>query len=147
MSPLRGLQRFVYYRPWADAHGYIIAPLRGYACFQTADVSDRQMHIIRLRGPWQRLEVNGAVRWSRRFGKPTGLQAREQVRLVIDSAVATSATISQVRLNGEPLTTELVGQFRYNLTRQLLPRNELTIDHRGPTNTPPENVRLEISAD
>lgn len=54
-------------------------------------------HSIRLRDPWQcAATADGGVRWSRRFHRPTGLEADDQLLLVLSGLPAGSV----VRVNG-----------------------------------------------
>lgn len=54
-------------------------------------------HSIRLRDPWQCAALDdGGVRWSRRFHRPTGLEADDQLLLVLSGLPAGAL----VRVNG-----------------------------------------------
>ncbi|BBO34037.1 hypothetical protein [Lacipirellula parvula] len=54
-------------------------------------------HSIRLRDPWQCAATEqGGVCWSRRFHRPTGLEADDQLLLVVSGLPAGAA----VRVNG-----------------------------------------------
>ena len=54
-------------------------------------------HSIRLRDPWQcAATAEGGVRWSRRFHRPTGLEADDQLLLVLSGLPANAC----VRVNG-----------------------------------------------
>jgi len=74
-------------------------------------------HSIRLRDPWQRAALaDGGVRWSRRFHRPTGLEADDQLLLVLSGLPAGTV----VRVNGHrfdagggrgPLATGTVGDL------------------------------------
>ena len=54
-------------------------------------------HSIRLRDPWQCEAIDGGgVRWSRRFHRPTGLEADDQLLLVLSGLPAGAV----LRVNG-----------------------------------------------
>jgi len=54
-------------------------------------------HSIRLRDPWQCAATDeGGMRWSRRFHRPTGLEADDQLLLVLSGLPAGAV----VRVNG-----------------------------------------------
>ncbi|MBA4104779.1 MAG: hypothetical protein C0485_03395 [Pirellula sp.] len=54
-------------------------------------------HSIRLRDPWQcEATEQGGVRWSRRFHRPTGMEADDQLVLVLSGLPAGA----MVRVNG-----------------------------------------------
>jgi len=129
-------------------------------------------HRIRLLGPWQvsaieslepqvplprpaRMTIpcswrgggwpgfRGRALHARHFGRPTGLDANERVRLVIEPLAATGTA----RLNGQPLGAISAGvTFEIDVTAQLTARNLLEIelaadeDSGGVTN----EVRIEI---
>jgi hypothetical protein len=104
---------------------------------------------INLPGDWRQTfgdEFQGRVELTRRFGRPTGLEAGARVELVIEPADACSA----LRLNGDLL--EPVVQppaARFDVTHRLRPRNtlEVTIEfhvaEQGGLAALPD-VRLEI---
>jgi hypothetical protein len=106
-------------------------------------------HRIKLRKPWENQVTEHGALWRRRFGRPTGLQSRDTVWLVIEGLPATAS----VRLNGEPLGS-LVGQpmaCRFDLTGRLRQRNELALlvqaadrPARPATSDQPADVSLEI---
>ena len=83
--------------------------------------------------------VRGTVRYTRRFGRPTNLEAHERVWLVVED-VAGSATIE---LNGEKVPDTF-----YDVTDRLRERNLLQIDVTQPDPAQPAGlvgeVRLEI---
>ena len=111
-------------------------------------------HTIRLRGPWQYCvlegtptapagtsgqiqmpadwsatlgaEFRGVVRYTRKFGCPSGLTDLVHVLLVV-SAVNNSATI---QLNDQPLgrVTGSHGPQAFDISERLQPRNQLDID-------------------
>jgi hypothetical protein len=61
-------------------------------------------HSIRLRDPWQcEATEQGGVRWSRRFHRPTGMEADDQLLLVLSGLPAGTC----VRVNGHGFDTEL----------------------------------------
>jgi hypothetical protein len=103
-------------------------------------------HIIRLRGPWEWEASADKVRITRRFHRPTGLEAGDCVWLTIDD-VHGSATVA---LNGRRLG-EIVSRSseephshleiqrcpaRFNLTTDLQPHNAITVE----VTTPPAGV-------
>ena len=60
-------------------------------------------HSIRLRDPWQCAALaDGGVRWSRRFHRPTGLEADDQLLLVLSGLPAGAL----VRVNGHGIEKE-----------------------------------------
>ena len=90
------------------------------------------MHVIRLRAPWNvesLKEASGAVRCTRHFNRPTGIEGGDRVWLVIEG-LACSAT---VLLNDTP-----IGQAsrlscgdppaRFPITPLLQARNRIVID-------------------
>ena len=101
------------------------------------------VHVIRLREPWERVDSNqqaeqaeletaaaGTIRFQRRFGMPTNLQPTDHVDLVLESTTA-PGTIS---LNGTAL-----GIFACNprtiafvVQAHLRPRNLLQMDFHIP---------------
>ncbi len=75
-------------------------------------------------------DYRGRVRYTRRFGRPTGLASYERVWLVIEGVDARG----NVALNGRPLG-EVVGYAvpaGFDVTEQLSPRNELEIVAEAP---------------
>jgi hypothetical protein len=95
-------------------------------------------HVIRLRGPWecvpQGMGSPGAIRFTRRFNRPTGLDADSRVWLAIDDALGHAV----VSLNGQslgevqPATAEtraaaVCRPARFDITAAMLPRNVLAI--------------------
>lgn len=120
------------------------------------------MHVIRLRGPWEAISgvsgatetvritlpiapgadlaaLSGGVKFLRRFGRPTGLEAHEQVWLVLDG------TRGRVLLNDELLGDCLANaQARFNVTARLEERNVIAIETQ--LDAPPlAPERLEVS--
>lgn len=122
-------------------------------------------HTIRLRGPWEYeplprglsrddrepprgtvampgdwggilgADFRGQVRFTRRFARPTGLDAETRVWLVIEevdwqAAVALNGqSLGEVRFSGAPAEADVVPcPARFDITTLLLLRNELTID-------------------
>jgi hypothetical protein len=60
-------------------------------------------HSIRLRDPWQcEATEQGGVRWSRRFHRPTGMEADDQLLLVLSGLPAGAG----VRVNGHGFDAE-----------------------------------------
>lgn len=129
-------------------------------------------HIIRLRGPWTFLiesgqptenvrqpftkplpeswrQEPGAIVAKRKFNSPSGLSPVEVVCLVIHRR----GTLDHVLLNDEPLPIEdpAANPLSWNITRLLVPFNELRIAFRGAAldaaqSSPPiAQVELRIS--
>ncbi len=118
-------------------------------------------HSIRLRDPWQcEATEQGGVRWSRRFHRPTGLEADDQLLLVLSGLPAGAG----VRVNGhefdaeqsavsaqrsavpvapassieQPVSTAVAAQF--DLTAVLRDANEIVID------VPPDPLRRLVDS-
>ena len=105
------------------------------------------LHRIRLRRPWQREVLGGRIRWTRRFGCPSGLSDDEQVWLAFERLP--EATVGS--LNGEPIERQPLD--RVDVTGRLRQRNELCLetprsanDPPAPDDQPPGAVYLEISS-
>lgn len=129
------------------------------------------VHRIRLRPPWDERPVDrpSGRRLARRFGKPTGVEARQRIWLVIeaslealrepsDDAACVERRAVAVWLNARPLgelSPESPG--RWDVTGALESRNELWLDlpdasgassgDGGPIGPPSwiREVRLEIA--
>lgn len=71
-------------------------------------------------------DFRGRVRYTRRFGRPTGLEAGDRVRLVVQRLDA----LGSITLNDGPPSTLLPGQrnWQHDVTTLLEPRNLLTIE-------------------
>jgi len=91
------------------------------------------MHRIRLGVPWNFIPPD---RRSRRFGKPTNIDASETVWLTL----AGGTEVVRVEWNGEHLATFETPSFEVEVTRLLLPRNEIVVVAR----TWEGDVALEI---
>jgi glycosyl hydrolase family 2 len=110
------------------------------------------MHVIRLRAPWDAewlQEASGAVRCTRHFNRPTGIEGGDRVWLVIEGLNCSAA----VSLNDIPVgrASRLpIGEppARFDITPHLQPRNRIAIDLADPTGDDPlaslGEVRLEI---
>ncbi|NUQ65201.1 MAG: hypothetical protein HUU20_22270 [Pirellulales bacterium] len=104
------------------------------------------VHRIRLREPWRRKLTKEGVRWERKFNRPTGLEGKERVWVVVEHLRGGG----EVRLNGRFLggITAESGEGRFEITGQLEIHNLLTLLVAGmPTPLPPAlpgAVRLEI---
>ncbi|MCZ2077237.1 MAG: hypothetical protein LC130_19845 [Bryobacterales bacterium] len=103
-------------------------------------------HRIHLRRPWQSAAAGPGPGWSRRFGRPTGLEPGDCVWLVIEGMPQ-----AEVWLNGNRLApVELLIAERYDVTDRLMTRNEIVIvAETGPVaeptaGEPPAEVYLEI---
>lgn len=107
-----------------------------------------ELHRIRLRRPWQCQVLGDRTRWTRRFGRPTGLSPEERIWLVFEGF----PTGSSGSLNGQPLGQGEGGQLGpYEVTHRLELRNELVLETplvaespRTPADDPPGLVFLEI---
>lgn len=103
-------------------------------------------HRIHLRRPWQSAAAGPGPGWSRRFGRPTGLEPGDCVWLVIEGMPQ-----AEVWLNGNRLApVDLLIAERYDVTDRLMTRNEIVIvAETGPgaeptAGEPPAEVYLEI---
>jgi hypothetical protein len=82
------------------------------------------LHRIRLREPWEETALeNGRLRRSRRFGRPSRLDAHERVWLVVERLPESGS----VRLNERELS-ETPGDVRCDVTELLLDNNRVEID-------------------
>jgi hypothetical protein len=88
----------------------------------------RDVHTIRLRGPWQIESSKGTVTCRRRFHQPSGLEEGERVLLVVDSR----GPPGHVKLNGQAVGTIQAAFERFEITGQLRPFNELNIQFVAP---------------
>src|SRR6266436_2841858 len=97
-------------------------------------------HIIRLREPWKRERLeNGTVRLTRRFHRPTGLDAKSRVWLVVEDVdweaeialnerLLGRAVCSQGQLVGTAHPTEMRAcPVRFEITDMLRPENLVSI--------------------
>lgn len=115
-------------------------------------------HIIRLREPWERQPLgDGTVRYTRRFHRPTGLDARSRVWLVVegvegDAEVALNERVL-ARAISDQAAKEVVGTAhptRFEITELLRPENVVSIAIRQSPATKDRHtdgfgsVRLEI---
>lgn len=106
-------------------------------------------HVIRLRAPWQRVQIGEGQLWRRRFGQPTGLDAADRLVLVVEGLAAAA----EVSLNGRLLGNAgpAAGWRQFDVTGLLVARNELTlrtsevIEPRG-EGGPPCGVWLRIDS-
>lgn len=88
-------------------------------------------HRIGLSQAWQVREADGDAppRWSRSFGRPTGLGEADRVLLVVEGAdVVAELTLNGIRL-GRPSDSRPRSEF--DVTSLLLPRNELLLAPDG----------------
>jgi len=111
-------------------------------------------HSFRLRDPWKcEQAADGAVRWSRGFHRPTGLEDDDDLWLVI-SGLPPEA---EVGLNGKPLvapagarhgqflvTGLVVADNRIDLTIPPADRPSLPTAHCPPPTSFPYDVRLGV---
>jgi hypothetical protein len=83
-------------------------------------------------GDWSGLlgaHFRGTVRLIRRFNRPTGLTEKERVWLVIEDVhPSASVTLNAVLLGQIPPAVVSAGPHRFEITSNLRPRNELTIE-------------------
>jgi len=79
-------------------------------------------------------DFRGRVRYTRRFGRPTGLETVALVQLVLAQIDA----FGTVELNGKPLVQIPCGKLdtRVDITHQLQPRNELRVEVELPRTEP-----------
>src|SRR5438046_6261722 len=85
-------------------------------------------HVIRLREPWERERLeNGTVRLTRRFHRPTGLDAKSRVWLVVEDVDG----VAEIGLNERLLGRAVCSQIG----------SELVVGTAHPTRCP---VRFEI---
>ncbi len=98
------------------------------------------VHRIRLRGFWASAPAaDGRTRHARRFGAPRALDPDERLWVVWADVMA----VADVAVNGRPLGTARPGEsFAADVTADLLPRNELTVDGHFPAH--PLDVALEV---
>ena len=83
-------------------------------------------------------DFRGRVRYSRRFGRPTGVQPGQRIDLVVERLDA----FGLVLLNGRSLGAVAAGQsgWRADVTHLLAPRNELGVEvelPEEPADSPP----------
>lgn len=106
-------------------------------------------HRIRLRGPWESEPLTAPdcatprVRWRRRFGQPTRIDAHERVWLTVAGLSASAA----VWLNGRLLrpAASVTDSCEFEITSLLAVRNEVVLELDGrPGGTPPSDVALEV---
>ena len=113
--------------------------LKSWPVAREFEIVSESVHRIHLRRPWQSETRSGRVRWSRRFGRPSGMSADERVWLVLEDVPA-----EWVSLNGQVLPA---GERAVDVTALLQPRNELVLETpaAGPAaDAPPGLVALEI---
>jgi hypothetical protein len=86
-------------------------------------------HIIRLRNPWQNNADQNPTRYCRSFHCPTGLEAHEQVWLVVENPDRVERVVLNARPLGEaPWDTKSCG---FDVTAILTARNTIEIDVAG----------------
>ncbi len=109
-------------------------------------------HRIRLRRPWQCRLQGDRVLWSRRFGRPTGLEPGDTVWIVVEQCPAAGALL----LNGRPIGQLSSGtaESRFEVTALVEPRNEMVLDlaavfpdSSAAPDSPPGVVSLEVIPD
>jgi hypothetical protein len=82
-------------------------------------------HSIRLRDPWQRAILpGGAVRWSRVFHRPTGLEQGDSLVLVISGLPAEAV----VTVNGVTFQRRDEAPGQFDVTHVLQEHNCATIE-------------------
>src|SRR5437867_2710614 len=105
-------------------------------------------HSIRLRGPWERDALGpdggGPFRYSRRFHKPTGLEASSRVWLVVEDAEGEAVVV----LNGQEVARFHANAYpaRLDITTAISENNrlEITIQPEEGRSGELGLVRLEI---
>jgi len=106
-------------------------------------------HRIRLRKPWQREATADGMVWRRRFGRPSGLGVGHTVCVCVEGMPSEgSVTLNGRRLGPLPAPH---ASARYDVTRRLRARNELSIHLEQSRETaaaaaPSGEVCLEISS-
>ncbi len=102
-------------------------------------------HPIRLRHPWEsEPRADGQILYRRRFNRPTGLEAHEQVSLEIDRAMVAG----QVSLNGASLGQLKPGEFfTADITSLIAEANEVAVvaDPSTARTSPPPSSSIYIS--
>lgn len=93
-----------------------------------------------LAEPFRGTSFRGTLRLVRRFGRPTGLEPTERVRLVMDC----TGELRAATLNGAPLCDSAAVPEAVDITAQLLPRNELVFEVALPSDFLLTDVRLEM---
>jgi hypothetical protein len=101
-------------------------------------------HVIRLREPWDREpRTGGGARYRRFFNTPTGLTPGTTVAVVCEAPTAAATVWLNDRTLGDHAPEQ--GTWSHDVTRDLLSRNELTIDvATAAAELPWREVRLEI---
>ncbi len=114
------------------------------------------MHIIRLRGPWERQVAGSAsvtrgsvpdsegstadaqsILYLRRFNKPTGLEPQERVYLQVDHWQGERCW---VELNGRSLASSSAPPLQVDITAQLSAHNLLSLRIDSGEGQPPSLV-------
>jgi hypothetical protein len=99
-------------------------------------------HIIRLRGPWEHepLLPEGTARFTRRFHRPTGLDAVSRVWLAIDDVDWHASVVLNDRSLGQIVSGQSLAQpnthrcpARFEITADLQPQNVLSITVSSPS--------------
>ena len=115
-------------------------------------------HVIRLRKAWKQEPARaGSLLWQRKFNRPSGLDVREQVWLVIDPAKPlANGELRAISLNGHLLelpASREAGEtsqerLQWNITPLLVDHNVVTLDLVSRDGVAPaileEGVALEI---
>jgi len=117
-------------------------------------------HVIRLREPWERQRLaDGSLRLMRRFHRPTGLDDKSRVWLVVENLEGAAEILLNERVLGRLEASETPGQdarsaahhARFEITELLRPENVISIvatalpDKDAPAGIS-GSVRLEIDA-
>jgi len=101
-------------------------------------------HSIHLGTAWEppaRAEADGRVIWTRRFGRPGGLEPGDRVLLVVTQpSVAVELVINAVRL---PPLSAGVGRWAQDITPLLRDRNELLVTVSSSAGSDTPNDRRE----
>jgi hypothetical protein len=94
-------------------------------------------------------EASGAVRCTRHFNRPTGIDGGDRVWLVIEGLACSAAVALNDNSVGEASRSAACDPpARFDITPHLQPRNRIAIDLADPTDDNPlvclGEVRLEI---
>ena len=115
-------------------------------------------HVIRLREPWERQRLaDGSLRLTRRFHRPTGLDEKSRVWLVVEKLQGPAEIALNDRVLGPLAASETPGHdgrstahhARFEITELLRPENVISIvatalpDKKAPAGIS-GSMRLEI---
>jgi hypothetical protein len=121
--------------------------------------SSSSPHVIRLREPWERQRLdNGSLRLTRRFHRPTGLDEKSRVWLVVEDMEAAAEIALNEHVLGRLAGSQESSQHaagtahavRFEITQALQPENVISIvlrpvaSEQDPQACKVDSVRLEI---